>query len=134
MNERPAEPDAEQVWQEHADRLLRQLRTKLAGLNGDEVRSRLEAYGPNDAANVKRTPLWLQLLARFGNPLIILLLIAGAVSAATGDIASFGITVCSLMLGQNAVEALHQPAAVQAKCGATAKLFQFRSASRIRPP
>ena len=122
---RSGEPDSEQVWQEPADRLLMQLRTKLAGLDGDEVRSRLEIYGPNDAATVKRTPLWLQFLARFGNPLIIILLIASAVSAATGDIASFVIIFCIVMLSiifdfvqevraRNAVEALRQSVAVQA--------------------
>nr|WP_294516906.1 magnesium-translocating P-type ATPase [uncultured Rhodopila sp.] len=122
---RSDEPDAEQVWQEPADRLLVQLRTKLAGLGGDEARSRLETYGPNDAATVKRTPLWLQFLARFGNPLIIILLIASGVSAATGDIASFVIIFCIVMLSiifdfvqevraQNAVEALRRSVAVQA--------------------
>jgi Mg2+-importing ATPase len=130
MNDEPAgartgEPDAEQVWQEPADRLLMRLQTKLSGLDGDEVRSRLETYGPNDAATVKRTPLWLQFLARFGNPLIIILLIASAVSAATGDVASFVIIFCIVMLSiifdfvqevraQNAVEALRQSVAVQA--------------------
>jgi Mg2+-importing ATPase len=125
MNDRTDAPDSEQVWQEPADRLLLMLRTKLAGLDGDEVRSRLETYGPNDAATVKRTPLWLQFLGRFGNPLIIILLIASAVSAATGDIASFVIIFCIVMLSiifdfvqevraQNAVEALRQSVAVQA--------------------
>nr|WP_294514729.1 magnesium-translocating P-type ATPase [uncultured Rhodopila sp.] len=119
------EPEPEQVWQEPADRLLTRLRTTPAGLDGDAVRSRLATYGPNDAATVKRTPLWLQFLARFGNPLIIILLIASAVSAATGDIASFVIIFCIVMLSiifdfvqevraQNAVEALRQSVAVQA--------------------
>ncbi len=125
MNDHTGEPDSEQVWQEPADRLLTRLQTKLAGLDENEVRSRLETYGPNDAATVKRTPLWLQFLARFGNPLIIILLIASAVSAATGDIASFVIIFCIVMLSiifdfvqevraQNAVEALRQSVAVQA--------------------
>jgi Mg2+-importing ATPase len=125
VSPRSGEPDSERIWQEPADRLLMQLQTKLTGLDEDEVRSRLETYGPNDAASVKRTPLWLQFLARFGNPLIIILLIASAVSAATGDIASFVIIFCIVMLSiifdfvqevraQNAVEALRQSVAVQA--------------------
>src|SRR5271165_3961788 len=92
------EPEPEQVWQEPADRLLVRLQTKPAGLSSAEARSRLATYGPNDAATAKRTPLWLQFLARFGNPLIIILLIASAVSAATGDIPSFVIISVIVML------------------------------------
>ena len=119
------EPGPEQVWQNPADRLLARLETRIAGLDGAQVQSRLATYGPNDAATVKRTPLWLQFLSRFGNPLIIILLIASGVSAATGDVASFVIIVCIVMLSiifdfvqevraQNAVEALRQSVAVQA--------------------
>src|SRR5208337_2386246 len=119
------EPETEQVWQEPADRLLTLLKTKATGLETAEVQSRLAKYGPNDAATVKRTPLWLQFLGRFGNPLIIILLIASAVSAATGDVASFVIIFWIVMLSivfdfvqevraQNAVEALRRSVAVQA--------------------
>ena len=119
------EPETEQVWQEPVDRLLILLKTRPAGLETAEVQTRLTIYGPNDAATVKRSPRWLQFLARFGNPLIIILLIASAVSAATGDVASFVIIVCIVMLSiifdfvqevraQNAVEALRQSVAVQA--------------------
>ena len=115
----------EEIWKEPTDRLLEHLGTTPAGLDTAEVQSRLTTYGPNDAATVKRTPLWLQFLARFGNPLIIILLIASAVSAATGDVASFVIIFCIVMLSiifdfvqevraQNAVEALRQSVAVQA--------------------
>ena len=119
------EPGPEQVWQEPMDRLLAGLKTKAAGLTTAEAQSRLATYGPNDAATVKHRPLWLQFLARFSNPLIIILLIASAVSAATGDVASFVIIFCIVMLSiifdfvqelraQNAVEALRQSVAVQA--------------------
>jgi Mg2+-importing ATPase len=119
------EPGPEQVWQDPVNRLLARLKTRATGLATAEVRSRLLTYGPNDAATVKRTPLALQFLGRFGNPLIIILLIASAVSAATGDVASFIIIFCIVMLSiifdfvqevraQNAVEALRQSVAVQA--------------------
>ncbi len=119
------EPEREQVWQEPVDQLLVMLNAKITGLGTAEVRSRLARYGANDAATVKHSPLWLQFLTRFGNPLIIILLIASAVSAATGDVASFVIIVCIVLLSiifdfvqevraQNAVEALRQSVAVQA--------------------
>lgn len=68
---------------------------------------------------MKRSPLWLQFLARFRSPLVIILLVASALSAATGDVAS--IVTISMKLdfvqevrAQNAVEALRHSIAVQA--------------------
>jgi Mg2+-importing ATPase len=119
------EPSPEQVWQEPATRLLVMLRTKATGLETAEARSRRATYGLNDAANVKRKPLWLQFLVRFENPLIIILLIASGVSALTGGMASFIVIVCIVMLSvifdfvqdvraQNAVEALRASVGVMA--------------------
>ena len=99
--------------------------TTPAGLDTAEVQSRLTTYGPNDAATVKRSPLWLQFLARFRNPLVIILLVASGLSAATGDVASFVIVVTIVTISmtldfvqevraQNAVEALRRSVAVQA--------------------
>ena len=115
----------EDVWREPLDRLLARLAATRAGLASTQVQSRLATYGPNDAATVRRSPLWLQFLARFGNPLVIILLVASALSAATGDVASFVVVVTivssSMTLdfvqevrAQNAVEALRRSVAVQA--------------------
>jgi Mg2+-importing ATPase len=115
----------EEIWREPAARLLARLASSVAGLGAAEVRSRLATYGPNDAATVKRSPLWLQFLARFRNPLIIILLVASALSAATGDVPSFVIIISIVTLSitldfvqevraQNAVEALRRSVAVQA--------------------
>ena len=75
--------------------------------------------GRNDATTVKRSPLWLQFLARFRNPLVVILLVASGLSAATGDVASFFIISMTLdfvqeVRAQNAVEALRRSVAVQA--------------------
>ncbi len=121
-----AEPEPEEIWREPADWLLGRLATKLSGLDAAEVGSRLAAYGPNDAASSKRVPLWLQFVARFRNPLVIILLVASGLSAVTGDIASFLIVVTIVTMSmtldfvqevraQNAVEALRRSVAVQAK-------------------
>jgi hypothetical protein len=115
----------EEIWTEPVDRLLLRLVTTAAGLDTAAVQSRLATFGPNDAATVKRSPLWLQFLARFRSPLVIILLVASALSAATGDIASFVIVIsivtASMTLdfvqevrAQNAVEALRRSVAVQA--------------------
>lgn len=115
----------EEIWQEPAKQILTRLGTTAVGLTAAEVRSRLRTYGPNDAATVRRSPLWLQFVARFRNPLVIILLVASALSAATGDVASFviiaSIVLMSMILdfvqevrAQNAVEALRRSVAVQA--------------------
>src|SRR6478736_72665 len=114
---------AEEVWQEPVDRILARLATSAAGLDATEAQSRLETFGPNDAAVVKQSPLWLQFLSRFRNPLVIILLVASGLSAATGDVASFLIVVTIVAMSmtldfvqevraQNAVEALRRSVAV----------------------
>jgi Mg2+-importing ATPase len=115
----------EEIWTEPIDRLLPRLTTTPAGLTSAEVLSRLTRYGPNTAAAVKHLPLWLQFLSRFRNPLVIILLVASGLSAATGDVASFVVVVtivtASITLdfvqevrAQNAVDALRRSVAVQA--------------------
>ena len=69
MNPENGDLGPEEIWKERTDRLLIRLATTPAGLDSAEVRSRLTTYGPNDAATVKRSPLWLQFLARFRNPI-----------------------------------------------------------------
>ena len=115
----------EEIWKEPTERVLIRVAATPAGLTAAQVRSRLASYGPNDAATVKRSPLWLQFLARFRNPLVLILLVASGLSAATGDVASFIIVVTIVTISmtldfvqevraQNAVEALRRSVAVQA--------------------
>ena len=51
------------------------------GLTGEEARARLARYGPNQLAAGKRVPAWRRFLAQFQDRLVILLLIATAISA-----------------------------------------------------
>jgi P-type Mg2+ transporter len=115
----------DELWKGPLADILASLKATSSGLGGAEAASRLAIYGPNDAATVKRSPLWLQFLARFRSPLVIILLVASALSAATGDIASFvivlAIVTASMTLdfvqevqAQNAVEALRRSVAVKA--------------------
>jgi Mg2+-importing ATPase len=117
------EPEA--IWQEPLDRLLARLDTSEEGLNTAAVPARRSAFGRNDAAISKRIPLWLQFLARFRNPLVIILLGASGLSAASGDLASFFIVIAIVAISmtldfvqevraQNAVDALRRSVAVQA--------------------
>lgn len=116
---------AEEIWSEALATLFQRLATTEAGLDGPEAQSRLQRFGPNDAATVKHSPLWLQFLSRFRSPLVIILLVASALSAVTGDVASFVIVMSMVTFSialdfiqevraQNAVEALRRSVAVQA--------------------
>ena len=65
--------------------------TDVAGLSSAEAGSRLAKFGPNLFRDHQERPLFLQFLARFKNPLVILLLVASAISAFTGEITNFVI-------------------------------------------
>jgi Mg2+-importing ATPase len=55
------------------------------GLSSAEARLRLAKFGPNLFSDHQELPLWRQFLARFKNPLVLLLLAASAISAMTGN-------------------------------------------------
>ncbi len=52
------------------------------GLSETEARARLERHGRNELAAQKPVPAWRKFLAQFAEPLVILLLVATAISAA----------------------------------------------------
>jgi P-type Mg2+ transporter len=119
VNDRP-------FWNQTTAALLQALGDGPAGLTNDEANRRRSVYGPNDAAAPKRRPAWQRFLTLFANPLVIILLFASALSAATGDIASFVIVVTIVVLSvvmdfvqemraQNAVEALQAKVALRAR-------------------
>lgn len=66
-----------------------ELATNAKGLSSMEARSRLLKYGSNLIHGHRRQSLFLQFLSRFKNPLVILLLVASAISALTGEITNF---------------------------------------------
>ncbi|MBI3898363.1 MAG: magnesium-translocating P-type ATPase [Gammaproteobacteria bacterium] len=68
-----------------------QLNAGPTGLTGEDARRRITAIGPNTLQTHPRRALLLQFAARFGNPLVIVLLVASGVAALTGDVVSFVI-------------------------------------------
>ena len=118
------QPSADDLWRKPMAHLLTRLDTTKAGLDAAAARSRLVLYGFNNATAEMKRPLLLQFLARFRNPLIIILLIASGMSGATGDTPSFVIIAVIVLLSisldfvqevraQSAVEALRRSVAVQ---------------------
>ena len=63
----------------------------ITGLSGAEAKVRLAKFGPNLFSDHQEQSLWLQFLSRFKNPLILLLLVASAISAMTGELTNFFI-------------------------------------------
>jgi magnesium-transporting ATPase (P-type) len=65
--------------------LLGLLRSTAAGLTSDEARRRLRLHGPNSFVRKQRFAALLGFLRFFANPLVIILLVASAVSLSLGD-------------------------------------------------
>ena len=70
----------------HADDVLATLGTSPRGLSAEEARRRLERYGPNELVKEKKKPLYVLFLEQFKSFLIIILLIATAISIAIGEL------------------------------------------------
>jgi Mg2+-importing ATPase len=79
--------------------VLRQLNTSPNGLSQAEVENRLEQYGPNEVAREKRRTWILRLWDNIKNPLVILLLILGIISYATGDTPGSIVILVMVILG-----------------------------------
>jgi Mg2+-importing ATPase len=68
--------------------LLSRLNTSPVGLSTQEAENRLEVYGRNEFARKKKRAAIFNFFSRFKSPLVIILMIAGGVSAALGSIPS----------------------------------------------
>ena len=77
---------------------MAQLGSHAEGLSASEARERLGRYGENQFRDAPPPHLLLQLLRRFGNPFVLLLLFAGAVSAVTGDAVSAAIIAAIVVM------------------------------------
>src|SRR5262249_33680357 len=68
------------------------------GLSEDEAARLRETVGPNLVAQGRRRSVAVQLLFRFGNPLVLLLLGAAVLAGVTGDIGSVVVIVVMVLL------------------------------------
>jgi P-type Mg2+ transporter len=124
-NAHPAANPKVPFWNQPLDAVLSDYRTSAKGLLSAEAERRLQQYGLNDATGPHRPHAMVRFMGRFRNPLVIILLVASALSAVTGDVASFVIVVTIILLSvlldfvqetraQNAVDALQQKVALRA--------------------
>ncbi|MFD7445642.1 cation-translocating P-type ATPase [Streptomyces sp. NPDC059909] len=65
---------------------LRSTTPEAAGLSSVEAARRLERHGPNEVPEEPRTPVWRRVLQQLRDPLILVLLVAAALTIATGDL------------------------------------------------
>ncbi|MGE3954656.1 MAG: magnesium-translocating P-type ATPase [Parachlamydiales bacterium] len=86
----------DRYWEEDPGELLQALHSRLDGLSQEEASERLAQVGPNRLGKPRRHLLF-ELGSRLKNPLIILLLVAAAVSAALGEVVN-ALIVSSIIL------------------------------------
>ncbi|WP_328724533.1 cation-transporting P-type ATPase [Streptomyces sp. NBC_00259] len=78
---------------------LRSTPPGAGGLSLDEAARRLTFYGPNEIPEEPRTPVWRRVLQQLRDPLILVLLVAAALTIATGDLTD--ATVILLVIAVN---------------------------------
>jgi Mg2+-importing ATPase len=69
-----------------------------AGLTTAQAQAGLARYGPNDISRIRKPPVIFQYLGHFKNLLVIILLIAAAISLSAGEIANAAIIVIIVLL------------------------------------
>ncbi|WP_045835364.1 magnesium-translocating P-type ATPase [Hyphomicrobium sp. 99] len=117
--------DRPRFWTSRNDDILRALGARPEGLTSAEAEERLARYGANIAVASVRRSLVLKIVRRLAEPLIAILLIAGAISGAIGDWQSFAIIVVIVLFSvtldmvqeqkaETAVDALKRSVAVRA--------------------
>ena len=117
---------ADPWWRRPLADLQRELAADGRGLADADAAARLARYGRNTFRKDRSRPLVLEFLLRFRNPLVLILLAASAVSAATGETASFVIVALLVLFSvtldfvqerraARAAQTLRQSVAVRAR-------------------
>ena len=73
-----------QAYTQSSEEVLQELGVTAAGLSPQEAQARLEKYGPNKLKEAPKPTLVQRFLAQLKDPMLIILMIAAAVSALTG--------------------------------------------------
>src|SRR4051794_14679177 len=90
--------DQATFWRQPLADLSARLGATPAGLSSAEAAARQARYGPNLLRAARRQTFLLLALSRFRNPLVLLLVVAGVISALTGDATSAVIIVTMAFL------------------------------------
>ncbi|MFI2368079.1 cation-translocating P-type ATPase [Streptomyces sp. NPDC018833] len=101
--------------------------TTAAGLSLDEAARRLTRHGPNAVPEEPRTPVWRRVLQQLRDPLILVLLVAAALTIATGDLTDAAVIL--LVITVNTVVGVVQE--VRAEAAVTALSAMSAPAARV---
>ena len=85
-------------WVARADAVLADVGSSAGGLASQEALARFRRVGPNEPAPPRRFEALRELGAFLLNPLVLILLVASAVSAAFGQVVSSAIIACMVLL------------------------------------
>ncbi|GAA1912706.1 cation-translocating P-type ATPase [Streptomyces sodiiphilus] len=83
------------------------------GLGHEEAAERLRRYGPNVLAEETRVPVWRRVLAQLRDPLILVLIVAAALTTFTGDLTDTAIILFVIVVN-SAVGVVQEVRAEQA--------------------
>ena len=113
-------------YQQGIKQVMRQLGTdQTKGLSESEVKMRQERDGFNEFAKKKHTTLWQKFISQFKSFMIIVLLIAAAISGVTGYMNGEGITdalIILVILVVNAIIGVFQESKAEKSLDALEKL------------
>ena len=85
-------------WNRSLGDNFKDLHSSAKGLSSHEARARLDTYGPNTIrSETRRNPI-IEFLKHFNSPIIILLMVAAAISAAVGEVQSAVIIFVILLV------------------------------------
>lgn len=70
-------------YSDEIDKVFDELKSSADGLSAEEAKKRAQTHGKNKLADAKKIPLWKRFLSQFADPMIIVLIVAAAISAVT---------------------------------------------------
>lgn len=130
------------------DVLAAQSTDAQAGLAAAEASTRLASVGPNKLDEEEKTPLWKRFFEQMADPMVIMLLVAAAISVITGFIQGepewadaaiiLSVVILNSVLGvvqeaksEQALEALQEMSAAQSKVMRDGKLVHMASSELV---
>ena len=121
-------------YQQSTDEVLQAQKSRLSGLTSNEAGERLQKYGANKLAEAKKTTLLERFLQQLKDPMLIILLIAAAVSGVTSLMQNEGmadVIIILVVVLLNAVLGVYQEnkaeaaiEALQTMTAATSKVLR----------
>ena len=94
----PAAPRDDAWWTAPPEAIVRDVASSAAGLTNAEAARRLAEFGANRLADSDRRAPWRVFIARFRNPLVLVLLAASVLSGITGDLTGCLIIASMVLL------------------------------------